>query len=70
MMSQPVVAPELLKDLFCDCEPSECHRITCTCLENEQPCTADCRCEADLPCGDINESYRRLKLIFCMYVYI
>lgn len=56
MMSQPVAAPELLKDLVCDCKPNECHRVSCTCLSNEQPCTADCRCEAELPYSDINEN--------------
>ncbi len=47
-MSQPPAVPELLNDLVCTCAPNKCHEH-CTCLDNEQPCTAACACEAALP---------------------
>ena len=45
MMDQ---APELLNDLVCDCTLSSCN-ANCTCLLHDQPCTAACSCEAQLP---------------------
>ena len=46
MMQQSPAAPELLNDLVCDCHPDAC-AVECSCLENGQPCTAACFCEAD-----------------------
>jgi hypothetical protein len=46
MMGQSPAAPELLNDLVCDCLPDEC-AMECSCLTNEQPCTAACNCFAD-----------------------
>ena len=52
MMTQPAAAPELLQDLVCACEHNSCN-INCTCLQCNQPCTADCDCEAILPFSDL-----------------
>ena len=56
MMSQSPAAPELLNDLVCDCLPGGC-AMECSCLANQQPCTAACDCfaladeeEEDLVC--------------------
>jgi len=49
MMSQPPAAPELLNDLVCNCPPGSCDTGGCKCLENGQPCTAACNCEALCP---------------------
>jgi len=49
MMSQPPAAPELLNDLVCNCPPGSCDTEGCKCLENGQPCTAACNCEAMCP---------------------
>lgn len=46
MMSQPPATPELLNDLVCNCPPESCDTGGCKCLENGQPCTAACNCEA------------------------
>jgi hypothetical protein len=43
MMSLAVAAPELLNDLICTCPIGGCH-VDCVCMENEQPCTAECGC--------------------------
>lgn len=52
MMSQQAAAPELLNDLVCSCPPYGCNE-NCTCLTNDQPCTAQCDCQAVLPEDDI-----------------
>lgn len=44
MMTQPCAAPELLKDVVCECPSSECSNA-CSCLDNNQPCTDDCNCK-------------------------
>ena len=54
MMSQSAAASELLKDLVCTCEAKSCH-INCICLLNNQPCTADCDCEAQVPFNDVDQ---------------
>ena len=46
-MSQPPAAPELLNKLVCNCLPDAC-ADECSCLENGQPCTAACICEASV----------------------
>ena len=46
MMSQSLAAPGLLSnDLVCDCQPDAC-ATDCSCLDNSQPCTGACACEA------------------------
>jgi len=53
MMSQPLAALELLKNLVCNCPPGSCDTGRCKCLENGQPCTMVCNCEARCPgCPD------------------
>lgn len=47
LMSQVPAAPELMNDLICICAPNSCH-FNCACLNNQQPCTAACRCTAAL----------------------
>jgi len=49
MMSPPLAAPELLNDLVCNCPPGSCDTGGCRCLENGQPCTVACNCEALCP---------------------
>ncbi len=46
-MTQQCAAPKLLDDLVCDCEPNNCYE-NCSCLINEQSCTASCQCKAAL----------------------
>ncbi|KAH3803018.1 hypothetical protein DPMN_156716 [Dreissena polymorpha] len=46
MMNQPIAAPELLNDLTCDCEI--CEDFTCSYFNNKQPCTAACKCTANM----------------------
>ncbi|KAG0719669.1 hypothetical protein GWK47_050025 [Chionoecetes opilio] len=50
MMTQPCAPPELLNDILCCCE--DCNE-DCSCLVNNQSCTADCVCRAALP-GVVN----------------
>ena len=47
LMSQSPIAPELMNDIICDCEPGMCH-VECTCFRNGQPCTSACSCGADI----------------------
>ena len=51
MMTQPNAAPELLNEIVCVCAPNRCHD-QCICLKSEQPCTAACSCQAELPYQD------------------
>ena len=51
MMTQPSAPPKLLQDLVCSCEPNMCHE-GCTCNKNQQACTAECSCKAELPLLD------------------
>lgn len=45
LMNQPPAPPELLNDIVCNCAIGSC-ASHCTCLDNEQLCTAACSCEA------------------------
>jgi hypothetical protein len=46
MMTQPCAPPELLNDVLCDCDTCD---DQCCCHINQQACTADCNCKANLP---------------------
>ena len=47
LLGQPISAPELLTVLVCDCAEYSCDS-DCKFLGNNQPCTADCSCNAVL----------------------
>ncbi|CAC5361556.1 unnamed protein product [Mytilus coruscus] len=51
LMSQPAAAPELLNNLICECDEHNCSEI-CTCLENEQACSATYSCGASADIAD------------------
>jgi len=38
-----------VNDLVCYCLPGSCYTGACKCLENGQPCTMTCNCEAHCP---------------------
>ncbi len=66
-MTHPCAAPELLKDVVCDCQPSKCS-THCCCLQNNQPCTDDCSCKEKIAITGVldDEDDDNDTAVYCM----